>query len=81
MGWKHTAYHIINSDLGQTRSKQQLDKTLEITFASQSRKSDEKEKKKKQEVGDDWSVCVINILPKVSSLPSLLAINLMKMEI
>ena len=34
-----------------------------------------------QEVGDDLSVCVMNILPKVSSLPSLSAINLMKMEI
>ena len=46
MGWKHTAYHIINSDPGHTRSKQQLDKTLKITFASLSRKSEEKEKKK-----------------------------------
>ena len=34
-----------------------------------------------QEVGDDLSVCVMNIPPKVSSVPSLLAINLMKMEI
>ena len=58
MGWKLTAYHIINSDPGRMRSKQQLDKTLKITFASLSRKSDEKEKKKKQEVGDDLSVCV-----------------------
>ena len=49
MGWKHTAYHIINSDPGHTRSKQQLDKTLEITFASLSRKSDEKEEKKKKQ--------------------------------
>ena len=35
----------------------------------------------KQEVGDDLSVCVLDIPPKVSNLPSLLAINLMKMEI
>ena len=48
MGWKHTAYHIINSDPGHTRPKQQLDKTLKIIFASLSRKSDEKEKKKKK---------------------------------
>ena len=41
----------------------------------------EKEKKQEEEAGDDLSVCVMNILPKVSSLPSLLAINLMKMEI
>ena len=47
MGWKHMAYHIINSDPGHTRSMQQLDKTLKITYASLSRKSDEKEKKKK----------------------------------
>ena len=46
--WKHTAYHIINSDPGHTRPMQQLDKTLKITFASLSRKSDEKEKKKKR---------------------------------
>ena len=35
----------------------------------------------KQKVGDDLSVCVLHILPKVSSLPDLLAINLMKVEI
>ena len=35
----------------------------------------------KQEVDDDLSVCMLNILPKVNSLPSLLAIILMKMEI
>ena len=35
----------------------------------------------KQEVGDDISVCTLNILHKVSSLPSLLAINLVKVEI
>ena len=36
--------------------------------------------KTKQEIGDDLSTCVLNILPKVSSLPSLLAINRMKVE-
>ena len=35
-------------------------------------------KKRKQEVGGDLSVCVMNILPKTSNLPSLLAINLTK---
>ena len=49
MGLKQTAYHIINSDPGHTRSKQELDKTLKITFASLSRKSDKKEKRKKLE--------------------------------
>ena len=35
-----------------------------------------------EEVGENLGVCVMNIFPKVSSLPSLLAsINLMKMEI
>ena len=34
-----------------------------------------------QEVGNDLSVCVLNIVPKASSLPSLLAMNLMKVEI
>ena len=81
MDWKYTAYHVINSDPGHTHSEQQLDKNLKITFASLSRKSDEKERKKKQEFGDDLSVSVMNIIHKVSSLPILLAINLMKMEI
>ena len=48
MGWKPTAYHFINSDPDHTCSKQELDKTLKITFASLARKSDEKEKKKKK---------------------------------
>ena len=47
MEWKHIAYHIINSDPGHTRLKQQMDKTLKITFASLSRKKVEKENKKK----------------------------------
>ena len=37
--------------------------------------------KQKQEVCDDLGVCVLNILRKVNSLPSLLAINLVKVEI
>ena len=48
MGWKRTAYDIVNSDPGHTRSKQQLDKTLKITFASLSKSTDEKEKQKKK---------------------------------
>ena len=36
--------------------------------------------KKKQEVSDDC-VCFLNILPKARSVSSLVAINLMKMEI
>ena len=44
MAWKHTAYHMNNSDPDHTYLKQQSDKNLKITFASLSRKSDEKEK-------------------------------------
>ena len=36
---------------------------------------------KVQEVGEDLSLCVLSILPKVSSLPRLLTINLVKVEI
>ena len=36
---------------------------------------------KKQEVRDNLSVCVLNILPKVSSVPNVLAINVVKVEI
>ena len=49
MGWKYTAYHIINSNPGHMRSKQQLEKTLKITFVSLSKSTDEKEKEKKEE--------------------------------
>ena len=45
MGWKHKTY-IINSDPGHMRSKQQLEKTLKVAFASLFRKSEEKGKTK-----------------------------------
>ena len=48
MSRKHTAYHIINTDPGQTHSKQQLNKNLKITFASPSKNTDENEKDKKK---------------------------------
>ena len=48
MGWKYTAYHIVNSDPGHTRPKQQLDKTLKIIFASVSKSTDEKGKHTKK---------------------------------
>ena len=51
MGWKHTAYHIINSDPGHTLSKQQLDKYLKKKFASSFKSTDEKETKKKEKKG------------------------------
>ena len=37
--------------------------------------------KQSQGISKDLSICVRNSLPKVSSLPKLLAINLMKVEI
>ena len=45
MGWKHIAYHIIDSDPGHTRSKQQLDKNFKITFTRPSKNTAEKENK------------------------------------
>ena len=48
MGWNYTAHHIVNSDPGHTRSKQQLNKTLKVTFASLSKSTDKKEKEKKK---------------------------------
>ena len=52
------AYHIVNSDPGHTRSKQQLDKTLKITFASLSKSTDEREKEKKKEKSNWKALCV-----------------------
>ena len=37
--------------------------------------------KKLQEAGDRVSVCVLNIFPEVKTLPTLLATNLVKVEI
>ena len=48
-GHKLKAYNIYN-DPGQTRSKQQLEKYLKITFASPSKSTDEKEKEKKNKM-------------------------------
>ena len=45
MGWKHTAYHIINSDPGHTRSKQQLEKNFENNFCQSVQEKEKKEKK------------------------------------
>ena len=53
---------------------------MKITFASPSKNSAKKEEKK-QEVGDDLSVRVLNLLPIVSILPILVVISLVKVEI
>ena len=55
-GHELKAHDIINSDPGHTRSRQQLDKYLKITFASPSKSTDERERE--QEVTDDLNVCV-----------------------
>ena len=34
-----------------------------------------------QEVGDDLDVCVVNLLPDVTTLPSLVAMSFMKLDI
>ena len=44
--WKHTPYHINDSDPGHTRLKQQLKKNLKITFASPPKNAAEKKKEK-----------------------------------
>ena len=61
--------------------KSQILKSVDFTKTQKSSISRTKHFFLKQEVGDDLHVCMMNILPKVSNLPSLLAINLMKMEI
>ena len=69
MGWKHKAYHIINSDRGQTRSKQQMDKTLKINFVSLSKSTDEKEKEgKNNNKGNCKALCVTRKRNKQISL-------------
>ena len=51
-------------DLGQTYLEEQLTIITERTFASPSRKGDEKQmEKEKQEAGVDLSVCVLSLLP------------------
>ena len=55
MGWKHTAYHIKNSNPGQMRLKLLLNKNLKITFASQPKDALEK---KKENNGNCNAFCV-----------------------
>ena len=57
-----------------------LNSKLERIFKKKQKQKKQKQKKQ-QEVGDDLNVCVLNILPKASSLPGLFAINLTKVEI
>ena len=61
MAWKHAAYHINNSSPGHTRLKQQSDENLKITFASPAKNA--VQKKREQEVGDNLSICMLNLLP------------------
>ena len=68
MGWKHTAYHIINSDPGHTTQISNWTNTGKQLLPVRPKSSQEGQ----QEVGDDLSVCVLNILPKVSSLCDLM---------
>ena len=48
MTWKHTAYYINSSNLDHTCLKQQLERSLKMTFASPSRKGDEKKKREEK---------------------------------
>ena len=45
--WKHTTYHINNSNAGHTSLKQQLEKNLKLTFASSPKNAVEKNEEKK----------------------------------
>ena len=47
MAWKYTVYYINNSNPDHTHLKQQLEKNLEITFATPSENHVEKGKKQK----------------------------------
>ena len=56
MGWKHKAYHIINSDPGHMRSKQQLDKYWKITFASPSKILFRRRKRKRNAIAKPYTL-------------------------
>ena len=68
-----------NYDPGHTRLKQQLEKNMNKNFAGSPINSSTK-KEKKTIVGDDLSVCVVKLLPEVSTPPSLVTINLVKVN-
>ena len=40
-----------------------------------------KRRRRRKEVGDDLGICALNLLPEVYTLPSLVVINLVKVEI
>ena len=46
IAWKHTTYHINNSDPRLAHLNQQLEKNMKTTFVCPSKNTDQKEKKK-----------------------------------
>ena len=68
--------HVNKPDIGYTSLGVTKELITERTFARPSRK-----RKSRQGVGDNLSVCVLNLLPKILYLPSLETISLMKVEI
>ena len=55
-----------------------LKETIQKTFGSHSKNSDEMGKEKKN--GDDLGICILNLLSEVGTLPSLVAICLVNVE-
>ena len=74
---KRTIYHVNKWNISHIFLKKKYKKKKTQTiFVSPPRKNDEKEKEK-QEVGDELSICV----RKLVTLPILIGINLVKVEI
>lgn len=73
-------YHI-KSGIGHTFLKQKSEKNTQNNFCQSVQKSDEKKVKKKTGIDDNSSVCMLNLVPKVNTLPSVVAINLVKVDI
>ena len=70
MQWKLWGYHVNKSDIGDMCLKKQWN------FASSSVHWEEK--KAEKQADDKFRVCMLNFLPNVSTLPSLVAITPVK---
>ena len=66
---------------GHTRPEEQLTKHLQKTFASLLQNRVKEKRKKWQELGDNVSSHMVNLILKASILPGLVVISLAKAEI
>ena len=72
IAWKHTAYHINNSNAGYTCLTQKLKKNMKTTFAYPSNNTDGKI--------EAFNAYMLNLLPEVNTQRNLVTKSFVKVE-